>query len=493
MAVGDTPGSEPPATIRIPRPANLDRLSRYTPCGRHTAVRNVEPVFAEVAAAMTLLTRRPPAAAVLLALSCLTAHSARAGDDWPQFRGPTQQGHSDSTGLPVRWSESQGVKWKTPIPGEGWSSPVVLGDQVWLTTATDLAAEPTASAGEAVLAGAKSSGQVGKSLRAVCVDRNTGKIVHDVEVFAVPKPEPKNSFNSYASPTPVLEAGRVYVSFGTYGNACLDAKTAKPVWKSTELKLDHKEGPGSSPVIYKDLFILHCDGTDAQYVAALDKHTGRLVWRTDRATNFGNKPGDIRKAYCVPLIVNVNGRDQMVSVGAFRAFGYDPATGKERWALDTPGYSVVPRPVYGDGLVFVCTGYNTAQLWAIDPAGSGDVGASHVKWKATKGIPLKPSILHADGRLYFVSDKGIAQCLDARTGKEVWKHRLDGDFTASPVYADGRVYFFSEQGKTYALKAGDEFDQVGEGQLDGRFMASPAVAGNAFFLRTDKALYRIEK
>lgn len=428
------------------------------------------------------------------ALACLGTVAARAGDDWPQFRGPTQQGVSDSTGLPVRWSETEHVKWKTPIPGEGWSSPVILGDQIWLTTATDLPAGPTASAtdGEAVPAAAKSSALSGKSLRAICVDRDTGKVVHDLEVFAVAHPAPKNSFNSYASPTPVLEAGRVYVSFGTYGQACLDAKTGRPIWKNTELKLDHKEGPGSSPVLYKDLFLLHCDGTDVQYAVALDKNTGKVVWRTDRKTDFGNKPPDIRKAYCVPLIVNVNGQDQMISVAAFRAFSYDPATGKELWALDTPGYSVVPRPVFGDGLVFVCTGYNTAQLWAIDPTGSGDVGQTHVRWKATKGIPLKPSMLFADGRLYLISDKGIAQCLSAKTGKEIWRHRVDGDFTASPVLADGRLYFFSEQGKTYVLKAGDEFDQVGEGELDGRFMASPAVVGHALYLRTDKALYRIE-
>jgi outer membrane protein assembly factor BamB len=263
----------------------------------------------EVTATMSTPTRT---AGFLLSLALpvlLVAPAARAGDDWPQFRGPTQQGVSDSVGLPVRWSETEHVKWETPIPGEGWSSPVILGGQIWLTTATDLAAGPTVSATNdaAVASAAESSASNGKSLRAVCVDRDTGKIVHDVEVFAVEKPEPKNSFNSYASPTPVLEEGRVYVSFGTYGNACLDAKTGKPIWKNTELKLDHKEGPGSSPLIYKDLFLLHCDGTDVQYAVALDKNTGKVAWRTDRTTNFGNKPADIRKAYCVPLIVNVSG------------------------------------------------------------------------------------------------------------------------------------------------------------------------------------------
>jgi outer membrane protein assembly factor BamB len=407
-----------------------------------------------------------------IALSTTCCFACLANDDWPQFRGPTQQGHSDSTGLPVKWSENEGVAFKTPIPGEGWSSPVVLGDQVWMTTATD----------------------GGKSLRAVCVDRNTGKIVHNVEVFALAKLDPKNEFNSYASPTPVLEPGRVYVSFGNYGNACLDAKTGRPIWKSNELKLDHKEGPGSSPILYKNLFILHCDGTDVQYVAALDKETGKLAWKTDRRTDYGGKPGDLRKAYDVPLIITEAGQDKMISVSAYRVFCYDPNDGREIWSCTIPGFSVVPRPVYADGVVYVSTGYMQSELWAIRTAGSGDVTDTNVLWKSKQGIPFKPSILLVGNRIYMVSDNGIARRLDAKTGEQVWQKRLEGKYTASPVYAEGFVYFCSEQGLTTVMRAdagSTKPEVVAENELHGRFMASPAIAGNAMFLRTDKHLYRL--
>ena len=412
---------------------------------------------------------------VLLLAPVILAGTTLANDHWPQFRGPTQQGHSDSTGLPVTWAEGgRNVAFKTAIPGEGWSSPAVWGEQVWMTTAT----------------------QGGRSLRAVCVGRDTGRVVHDLEVFSVDKLDPKNDFNSYASPTPVLEEGRVYVSFGTYGNACLDSRTGKPIWKSEELKLDHKEGAGSSPVLYKDLFILHCDGTDVQYVAALDKDTGKLAWKTDRTTDFGNKPGDLRKAYNVPLFIREGGRDLMVSVGAYRAFCYDPSDGKDLWSCAIPGFSVVPRPVYADGVVYVATGYMSSELWAIRTGGKGDVTNTHVLWKTKQGVPFKPSILLVDGRIYMVADTGVARCLDARSGEQVWQKRLEGKYTASPVYAEGLVYFFSEQGLTTVIRAGREGKEpeiVAENELDGRFMASPAIAGKSMFLRTDKHLYRIER
>lgn len=396
---------------------------------------------------------------------------ASAGDAWPEFRGPTQQGHSDSTGLPLTWGEGEHVRWKTPIPGEGWSSPVILGSQIWLTTATD----------------------EGRSLRAVCVDRESGKIVHDVEVFRVDQLEPKNDFNSYASPTPVLEEGRVYVSFGTYGSACLDTATAKPIWKNNELKLDHQEGPGSSPVLYKDLFLLHCDGMDVQYVVALHKETGEVAWRTDRSTNFGDKPPYLKKAFSLPLILDVDGQDQLISIGALRAFSYDPADGREIWSLEIPGFSNVPRPVAGHGMVYLATGYMQPELWAVRLSGQGDIGATHVAWKHTDGVPAKPSVLLVGDELYMVADNGIARCLDAKTGEELWKQRIDGTYSASPVFVDGLVHFFSETGVTTILKPGRTFELLAENELDGRILASPAVAGSALFIRTDAHLYRIEK
>ncbi len=401
----------------------------------------------------------------------LFASSLVAGENWPEFRGPSQQGHSDSTGLPVKWSESENVRFKTAIQGEGWSSPVVWGEQVWMTTATEN----------------------GRSLRAVCVDRDGGRMVHDVEIFRVEQPERKNPFNSYASPTPVLEKGRVYVSFGTNGNACLDAESGRVLWRNRDLRLDHKEGPGSSPILYGNFFILHCDGMDVQYVAALDKHTGRLAWKTPRSYHFGMLSEDLRKAYSTPLIIRLNGKDQMISIGARRVSSYDPATGKEIWWCDIPGYSNAPRPVYAHGLVFVSTGFDSAQLWAIRPDGKGDVTKSHVAWKVTQGVPLKPSVLLVGEEIYMVSDNGIARCLDAKSGSLIWQGRIGTAYSASPSYADGLIYFCSEKGKTTVIKPGKELAIVAENSLDGRILASPAVAGKALFIRTDTHLYRIQK
>lgn len=393
-----------------------------------------------------------------------------AAENWPQFRGPTGQGHSDATDLPVEWSESQGVTWQTSIPGEGHSSPVIWGDQVWMTTATD----------------------EGRSLRAVCVDKNDGRIVHDVELFRVGELEPKNELNSYASPTPVIEAGRVYVAFGTYGTACVDTASGKPVWRHQELKLDHQEGPGSSPILHGDLLIVNCDGRDVQYVAALHKDTGKLAWRADRTADYGNKPNDLKKAFSVPLAIEAGGRRQLVSVGASRVAAYDPAAGTELWHCDIPGFSNVPRPVYGHGLVYVSTGYMQPELWAIRPDGTGDL-SGNVVWKAAQGMPAKPSVLLVDDLLFAVADNGILRCLEAKTGKQVWQQRLDGTFSASPIYAAGLAYFPGENGVVYVIKPGRQPEVVAENELPGRFMASPAVSGKALFLRTDTHLYRIEK
>jgi outer membrane protein assembly factor BamB len=406
----------------------------------------------------------------VLALMLFPA-SLSAAENWPQFRGPTGQGHSDATGLPTEWSESRGVAWQASIPGQGHSSPVIWGDQVWMTTATE----------------------EGRSLRAVCVDKHSGKLVHDVELFRVGALEPKNEINSYASPTPVIEAGRVYASFGTYGNACVDTATGRPVWRHDDLKLDHQEGPGSSPVLHGDLYVVNCDGRDAQYVAALHKDTGELAWRADRTTDFGGRPRDLKKAFSVPLAIEAGGRQQLVSVGAFRVASYDPADGREVWHCDVPGFSNVPRPVFGRGLLFVSTGYMQPELWAIRPDGAAGDASGNVVWKATQGMPAKPSVLLVDDLLLAVSDIGILRCLEATTGKQLWQERLDGTFSASPIYAGGLAYFPGENGVVYVVRPGRAFELVAENELPGRFMASPAVSGDALFLRTDTHLYRVEQ
>lgn len=400
----------------------------------------------------------------------------RGEEAWPQFRGRDGQGHAaEAHDLPTAWSDSENVRWKTPLPGRGWSSPVIAQGKVWLTTATD----------------------EGRSLRALCIDVETGGIVRDIEVFAVDAPPAINGKNSYASPTSVIDGDRVYVCFGAFGTACLDADSGQVLWRQQGLKVDHKEGPGSSPVLWQDKLLIHCDGVDAQYVAALDKLTGEIAWKHERQGIRASTP-DFRKAYCTPLVVQVGGQWQMIGPGADRVTAYDPATGDELWTVDYEGFSNVPRPVVQGDVAFVCTGYMQPKLYAIRLSAqkpsrqAANVTASHVVWKAAKQIPANPSPLLVDSRLYMVSDKGVATCLDSATGAEVWQERLGGDFSASPIYADGRIYLFSEEGEGLVLEAGEEFKELARNQLPGRIMASPAALGCAIYVRTDSHLYRLE-
>jgi len=395
-----------------------------------------------------------------------------AAGNWPQFRGPAGDGRTDATGLPLSWSETQNIVWKTPIHDRGHSSPVLWGDQVWLTTAT----------------------KDGKQMFALCVDRRTGKILHDLKVFDVEKPEPIHGLNSYASPTPVIEDGRVYLHFGTYGTACLDTQTGQPLWTRRDLNCNHFRGPGSSPLVFEDLLILHYDGFDVQYLVALDKMTGKNVWRADRSTDFGSIDGDLRKAYSTPIVIDIGGRRQLISPGAYAAMAYDPRTGEELWKVRYPGgYSNVSRPLFAHGLVFINTGFGPTALWAVRPDGRGDVTASHVAWKLSKSVPAKPSPVLVGDLIFMANDSGIASCIEAKTGKVVWQERMGGQFSASPLYSEGRLYFSDHGGKTTVLAAGPAFKVLAVNRLDDGCMASTAVSGKALILRTNTHLYRIEQ
>lgn len=400
----------------------------------------------------------------------IAASSAHAADDsWPQFRGPDGQGHTTAD-LPITFSDTENVVWKTPIDGRGWSSPVVEGSRIWLTTAID----------------------DGHSLHALCIDRANGKILHDIELFQIAEPKKINEKNSYASPTPVIEANRVWFHFGTYGTACLDATTGKVLWKHQELKLDHQEGPGSSPVILGDLLLINCDGIDVQYFAALDKSTGKIAWKVDRSAPKNPSP-DQRKAFCTPLVIEVNGRKQIISVGAECVYAYDPEGGAEIWRVGFPGFSNVPRPLFADGLLVVCTGYMKPQIWAIRPDGKGDVTDTRVVWKVTNQVPANPSPVIVGQEIYMVSDAGVVSCLDLHTGRENFKSRLGATYSASLLAAPGRVYIFSEKGDVFILQTGKTFQQLAHNTMPDRIMASPAVAGQSLFLRTETHLYRIER
>lgn len=415
--------------------------------------------------------------------------------DWPQFRGPDGQGRIDSDRLPLKWSEDENVAWKTSLPGEGHSSPVISGQQIWVTTA--VAAQLTKEEEERRLAeiensrGLKLAGAL--SLQALLVNAATGKLERTVELFKVEKPEPKHSLNSYASPTPVIADDHLYVHFGTYGTACVQRQTGEVVWRQDELHCDHQNGPGSSPVVWNDLLIIHYDGIDQQYIAALDRFTGQLRWKTMRSGEMDPKP-ELQKAYGTPLIVEANGRPIVVSTGANWLYGYDARDGSEIWkaSYGKLGFSTVPRPVADDQHVYISTSYMQPRLLAVDFTGQGDVTETHVRWTSDRQAPRKPSMLLVQNNLYTVTDNGIAACLRADDGEEVWKHRLTGDFSASPLYAGDRLYFFGQNGTTTVLSAESNPQVLAKNTLDAGFMASPAVTDDALILRTEEALYRIE-
>jgi outer membrane protein assembly factor BamB len=414
---------------------------------------------------------------LLLAAICVLSLPARA--QWPQFRGAEGTGLSPSRNPPVSWGEDKNVRWKTAIHGRAWSSPVILNGQIWLSTATP----------------------DGRELSAIAVDLESGKILHDLLLFKVAQPQFAHPFNTYASPTPVIEPGRVYVTFGSPGTAALDARTGKVLWERRDLECNHFRGAGSSPVIFGDLLLMHYDGSDRQFVVGLDKRTGKTVWRTERSIEFKDlgpdgKPqadGDLRKAFSTPHVVTVGGEPVMISIGSKATYGYDPRTGAERWRLEErDAHSGSTRPVPGHGLIFYPTGFPTGKLMAIR-LGDKPNAMPEVAWTATRGVPNKPSVLLVDDLLYMFNDVGIASALEAKTGASVWTSRLAGTYSASPVAAAGRIYVFSEDGKASVLQAGREFKVLAENLLDEGFMASPALVGNALVLRTRTHLYRIEE
>jgi len=400
--------------------------------------------------------------------------TAAAADRWTEFRGPSGTGHSESAGLPREWSETKNVAWKTRIHGRGWSSPVVLGNQVWLTTATP----------------------EGRELSVLALDRGSGRVLFDTKLFDVAQPEDTRKYNSFASPTPVIEEGRVYVHFGSYGTASLDTGTGKMVWSRRDLPCNHWRGPGSSPILYKDLLIVHLDGYDVQYAVALDKKTGRTVWKADRTHDFGTDDGDQKKGFATPVVIEVAGREQLISPAAKAVVSLDPLTGREIWRVRYEQHSAAARPLFAHGLVYVDTGFGKAELLAIRPDGRGDVTDTHVAWKALKGIGAKPSPVLVGDLIYAVSDTGgVVTCLDAKTGAEVWQQRVGGGgHSASLLFADGAIYVFAEDGSTVALGPGREYRELGRSSLgEEGVMATPAIAGPAVFLRTESHLYRVEK
>ncbi len=404
---------------------------------------------------------------------------AYADTNWPEFRGPRGDGSTDSTGLAVEMGEGKNVKWKTPVHGKAWSSPVVWGGQVWATTASE----------------------DGKELGIVQLDLESGKIVRDQKLFDVGEPQFCHKFNSYASPTPAIEEGRIYVSFGSPGIAALDTATGKVLWERRDFICNHFRGAGSSPILWKNLVILPFDGSDHQFIAALDKATGKTVWKVDRSIDYKDiqpdgKPeadGDWRKGFATAHVTEFQGKPMLISSGAKAHYAYEPATGKELWRFEERGaHSAAARPVIGDGVAYFPIGFGKKQILALKLGGSGLLDETAVVWRSTKSAPNKPSVCFDGKRVLAVDDNGMAGAIDAKTGADLWRERIGGNYSASPLLAEGRVYFFSEEGKVTVLAAADSFTKLAEGKFDDGFMASPAVSGKSLILRTKTAIYRVE-
>lgn len=417
---------------------------------------------------------------------------------WPQFRGPGGDGIVQGLSAPREFGEDQALTWKTALPGRAWSSPVVSGSSIWLTTAIERT--PTDEERLALLRNTANEEKKFKSLaiaksielKLVQLDWETGSVLSTTDLATVEQPDAIHSLNSYASPTPVLDDDNIYCHFGTYGTFCLDRKTREIVW-SRVLPIQHAVGPGSSPFLYKDLLVLIQDGLENQYVVALDKRTGDQSWKTPRPPMRAAN-GDQKKAYCTPvLMTDSNGREQLICLGSQWIVGLDPTTGSEFWRLDHgDGFSVVPRPVIHGDVVLFSTGFGKPELWAVDASGTGDVTDTHARWTVKKGIPAKPSPLLLHGLVYVVDDNGVASCFQAEDGSQVWKKRLGGNFSASPLYVGGLIYFANQDGEVFLVKPGREYDLIRTNKLDGQIMASPVGVAGSLVLRTDQAVYRFD-
>ncbi|MCG8648529.1 MAG: PQQ-binding-like beta-propeller repeat protein [Pirellulales bacterium] len=420
------------------------------------------------------------------------------GETWPQFRGPDGNGIAIGQRPPVVFGETQNVTWRTELPGKAWSSPVIADDVVWVTTAIERIPTDEEKIAlfqhKAVEEKKFKQLSIAKSidLKLLAIDFKTGSVLRTLDLIEFERPDAIHALNSYASPTPVIDGDYIYCHFGNYGTFCIARDSYQLVWKR-RLPLQHSVGPGSSPFIHEDLLILIQDGLERQYVAALDKRTGKTIWETDRP-EMEAPSGDQKKAYCTPIaITDGRGRQQLICMASQWMVSYDPKTGKEIWrCYHGKGFSVVPRPVYADGVVYFSTGFGKPQLWAVRADGDGDVTDSHVEWIVPKGIPAKPSPLFHDGLIYVMADTGVASCFQAKDGTEVWKKRIGGDYSSSPLLAGGHIYFGSHDGKVTVIKPGPEGQVIAENHVEGQIMASPAALDHSLVLRTDKALYRFD-
>jgi len=411
-----------------------------------------------------------------LSLICLTSillsGQSLHSEDWTRFRGPNGQGISSEKGLPTNWSATENIAWKTPIPGDGWSSPIVLGNQIFLTTATD----------------------EGASCRLICVNREDGTITWNTEVHRQ-KPGPKRRQNSYATPTPVTDGKRVYAVFYDGTVVAVDLK-GKLVWKNTEVDFFSLHGLGASPILVQDQLVMPFDGSsrtenrlgwkipwEQAVVLALDTANGKVRWR--------GKRGKSRVGHVTPIVVE-DGK-QIVTAGGDRVQGFDTNTGERIWSIYSQGEGVTPSPVVGDGLIYTSSGFEEPTIRAIRLGGQGDITKSHIAWEQKKGVPVLASPLFVSPYLYTITRDNILHCLNAENGDIVWQKRLQGVYSASPVLVEGRIYILSEDGVTLVLQPGDRYDEIARNELGERCLASMAVSQGHFYVRAAQHLYCIGK
>ncbi len=408
--------------------------------------------------------------------------TTRADDDWNQFRGPHGDGTSTETGMPIEFGEdSPEILWKTPVPGRAWASPVIWGRQIWLSNAPELQQ----------VSPQKPKIDPPLDMSVVCLDLENGELLNQQMLFQVDQPQITDGSASYASSTPYIEEGRIYLHYGAYGTACLDTRTFETIWKRNDLPCNHYRGPGSSPVVDGNLLYLTFDGYDYQYLIALNKFTGETVWKKDRG-DWGISDGDAKKAYSTPIVIEINGRKQLVSTFAGGTVAYDPLDGSPIWTVKHGGMNAAARPLFGRGLVYINTADGPNPLIAVRPDGLGDITSKQV-WRATKAVPKRGSQLLVDDAIYMVNDGGVAVCLNADTGKEIWAKRLPGEYWSSPIFADGLIYCLSQQGDVPVFKAAKKFELMAENKFDEGFLASPAVAHNSLILRSKGHVYRVAR
>jgi outer membrane protein assembly factor BamB len=387
--------------------------------------------------------------------------------DWTEFRGSKADARASDSATPLVWSDTENVAWKVEIPGLGWSSPVVSEGVIYLTTAVASGSE--------------------LSLRAMAFDVSSGKTLWDSEIRNLHSVPAIHAKNSHASPTPIVRGDSIYVHFGAMGTAKLN-KDGSIAWKNMELDYPHVHGCGGSPILHEDKLFMICDGGKDPFVVALNTTDGQIAWRRPRSIK-----GRICHSFGTPLVTVVDGKAQLLAPGPDHLAAYDVSNGDELWYVRAPGWSVVPQPVIGHDMVFYNHDYDHPELMAVRLGGLGDVTDSNVVWRIQRGAPSTPTPLLVGDELYFVSDNGIASCVDAKTGKQNWMERLGGNFSASPVFANGLILFLDENGRAYYVKPSAIFEVVQKNEVTGRTFAIPAFAGKAMYLRTDKALLKISE